>query len=93
MLVPGDDTPAEGPVGPDYDFWIGRNEVANAAFADFLNDARGDVLSESPDTRGHHMYFDLDSGSVYVSDREAGEEGTPVECIRPVGTSPCSRTH
>lgn len=61
--------------GPDYDFWIGQVEVTNAAFAAFLNDARSDALSDFPSARSHHMYFDLDLGSVYINTDTLGDEG------------------
>ncbi len=72
VLVPGWDNQ---PDGPDYDFWIGRTELTNARFADFLNSARNNALSTHPDMRSYHMYFDLDSGSVYINDQETGAEG------------------
>ncbi|MGB2984581.1 MAG: SUMF1/EgtB/PvdO family nonheme iron enzyme [Phycisphaerae bacterium] len=72
VLVPGSESQ---PGGPDYDYWISRTEVTNAQFATFLNNALEDVRSQSPDMRSHHMFFDLDSGSVYINDVEAGEEG------------------
>ncbi|MBI4717766.1 MAG: SUMF1/EgtB/PvdO family nonheme iron enzyme [Planctomycetes bacterium] len=62
--------------GPTHDYWIGRTEVTNAEFAVFLNDARANAGGSAADARSHHMYFDLDSGSVYINDRQAGGEGT-----------------
>ncbi|UCC32159.1 MAG: SUMF1/EgtB/PvdO family nonheme iron enzyme, partial [Phycisphaerales bacterium] len=71
-LVPdGDNQPG----GPDHDYWIGRTEISNAQFAAFLNDARNNALLPTPDTRSQHMYFDLDSGSVYINDVQSGGEG------------------
>ena len=61
--------------GPEYDYWISRSEVTNADFASFLNTTRDNALSRDPDARSHHMYFDLDSSSVYINDLEEGEEG------------------
>lgn len=71
-LVPKDDIQSGG---PDYDYWISRTEVANSAFAVFLNGARSDALSGSPTRASHYMYFDLDSGSVYINDAILGAVG------------------
>ncbi|MHC4697025.1 MAG: SUMF1/EgtB/PvdO family nonheme iron enzyme [Planctomycetota bacterium] len=62
--------------GPTHDFWVNRTEVMNAQFVVFLNDTRGNALDSTPDVRSHYMYFDVDSGSVYINDEEVGEEGT-----------------
>jgi formylglycine-generating enzyme required for sulfatase activity len=72
VLVPADDHQTNG---PDYDFWISRIEVTNGHFTAFLSDARANARSRDPDVRSDHMYFDLDSGGVYLSDTEAGDEG------------------
>ncbi len=64
------------PDGPDYDYWINRTEVRNDQFAVFLNDVRDNALSEDPDERSWHLYFDAVAGSVYVNDEQTGEEGT-----------------
>lgn len=72
-LVPASDLQ---PGGPSYDYWIGRAEITNAKFAVFLNDARSNALGMMPDCRSAHMYFDIDSGSVYINDKEDGEQGT-----------------
>jgi formylglycine-generating enzyme required for sulfatase activity len=70
--VPAEDVQADG---PDYDYWIGRTEISNAQFAAFLNAARANALTETPDARSHHMYFDLDSGNVYINHAEMPDEG------------------
>ncbi len=72
-LVPATDAQSGG---PDYDYWIARAEVTNAEFAAFLNDARTNAAGPAPDARSTHMYFDTDSGDVYLHDRAAGEIGT-----------------
>ncbi len=71
-LVSGE---AEQVGGPTYDYWIERTEITNARFAAFLNDARANSVSAQSDPRSEHLYFDLDSGSVYVNDRADPEEG------------------
>jgi formylglycine-generating enzyme required for sulfatase activity len=71
-LVYGSDEQQDG---PDYDYWISRTEVTNGQFAAFLNDARADALSENPDERSQYLYFEIDSGSAYINDEQAGEEG------------------
>lgn len=72
VLVRGEDVQAGGPV---HDFWIGRTEVTNAQFAAFLNDALSNAQSAGRDARSQHMYFDTDSGSVYVGDQVDGAVG------------------
>ncbi|MCC7293084.1 MAG: SUMF1/EgtB/PvdO family nonheme iron enzyme [Phycisphaerales bacterium] len=47
-------------------------EVTNAEFAGFLNDA----LAHLADDRGAYMYFDVDSGDVYLAPTSTGEVGT-----------------
>ncbi len=73
VLVPADEIQTDG---PDYDYWIGRTEVTNTQFAAFLNAARADALTETPDARSYNMYFDTDSGNVYINDEEVPNEGT-----------------
>ncbi len=76
VLIPRGDV--QQPVGPDYDFWIGRTEVTNRAFADFLNNALMDIRGVAPTARNGrsaHMYFDVDSGNVYINDQQTGAEG------------------
>ncbi|MBN1510580.1 MAG: SUMF1/EgtB/PvdO family nonheme iron enzyme, partial [Phycisphaerae bacterium] len=60
------------PAGPTYDFAVGVYEVSNAEFAAFLNDA----LSHLTDERGHYLYFDIDSGDVYLHTAQNGTTGT-----------------
>ncbi len=76
-LVPGNDVQV-GPTsnGPTYDFWISRTEVTNDQFVQFLNDARSDTQNAMPGIRSDHMFFDTDSGDVYIHDQVIGEEGT-----------------
>ncbi|MEK6676738.1 MAG: SUMF1/EgtB/PvdO family nonheme iron enzyme, partial [Planctomycetota bacterium] len=62
----------EEPGGPEYDFWMSRTEVTNRQYAAFLNDALGNarrLLPLFPDARSHFLYFDTDSGSVYINDQ------------------------
>ncbi|UCE61119.1 MAG: SUMF1/EgtB/PvdO family nonheme iron enzyme [Phycisphaerales bacterium] len=61
--------------GPSHDFWIARTEVTNSQFAAFLGDARSNALGNAPDVRSHYMFFDRSDGSVYVNDKQQGEEG------------------
>lgn len=72
-LVPAGDFQ---PGGPMYDFWIARAEVTNTDFAAFLNDARTNAVGPAPDARSAHMYFDIDSGDVYLHDQTAAAVGT-----------------
>ncbi|MFQ5489469.1 MAG: SUMF1/EgtB/PvdO family nonheme iron enzyme [Phycisphaerae bacterium] len=69
-LVPGDSTSG----GPTYDLAIGRFEITNTQFAEFLNDALNDLTGPG----GQFLYHDLDSGDVYISARTDGlsEVGT-----------------
>ncbi len=60
------------PQGPVHDFRIGRTEVTNVEFAAFLIDA----LAHLADDRGAYMYFDVDSGDVYLAPTSTGEVGT-----------------
>ncbi|MCH8150146.1 MAG: SUMF1/EgtB/PvdO family nonheme iron enzyme, partial [Planctomycetes bacterium] len=59
------------PDGPMYSFRIARHETTNEAFVDFLNNA---LLSLAND-RGRFLYFDLDTGDVYVNTEQTGETG------------------
>lgn len=72
VLVSGDDIQSGGPT---HDFWIGRTEVTNAQFAAFLNDALNNAKSMARNERSRHMYFDTDSGNVYVGDQADGAVG------------------
>ncbi len=75
MTVPGADAQ---PLGPDYTFRLGEFEVRNSEFARFLNNARRNAIDPTPgiaDARSAFMYFDRDSGDVYINDQAAGEEG------------------
>jgi len=63
---------ATQPGGPTYDYRMARTPTTNAEFAEFLNDARANAANE----RGQYLYFDLDSGDVYINNAMAGAEGT-----------------
>lgn len=60
------------PGGPAHGFFVGRFEVRNDQFADFLNDA----LRRPSDERGHYLYFDIDTGDVFLHNAETGQAGT-----------------
>jgi len=60
------------PGGPVHDFRVGRHEVTNAQFAAFLNDALNNLNNE----RGAYLYFDTDSGDVYINTSSTGQKGT-----------------
>lgn len=66
------------PDGPQHDYWMGRYEVTNREFAEFLNDCLDRLRDENldpNDPRTAHLYFDEDSGNVYMHDRVEGEIG------------------
>ncbi|HUU83051.1 MAG TPA: SUMF1/EgtB/PvdO family nonheme iron enzyme [Phycisphaerae bacterium] len=65
------------PGGPDYGLWMGLYEVTNAQFAAFLNDAMNNPANE----RGQYLYFDTDSGDVYINTSQTGEQGTEGEAL------------
>ncbi len=69
VLVPAADIQEDG---PDYDFRIGKYEVRNDQYVEFLNDALGNPNNE----RGQFMYFDSDSGSVFIHHSAVGTVGT-----------------
>lgn len=62
---------APPPPAPDYELWVDRTEVTNAAFAAFLNDALKNLNNE----RGFYLYFDTLTGRVYLNDEETGKVG------------------
>ncbi len=68
-VVPATDTQPSGPV---HEFAVGVYEVSNAEFAAFLNDALANLTNE----RGHYLYFDIDSGDVYLHTNLNGTIGT-----------------
>ncbi len=68
VLVSGDDAQ---PGGPEYPFHMGRFHVTNAEFVLFLDDA----LDHPLHPRGQYMYFDSDTGDVYVNTVATGEIG------------------
>lgn len=81
VLIPSTD---EQPAGPTYDYRIGTYEITNAEFAHFLNNTRDNtlgILPTPPDARSHYMYFDIDSGDVYINSEAAGAEGTEAPSI------------
>lgn len=69
VLVEGDDG---GGLHPTHDFQFGRTEITNAEYARFLTSA----MQSPNDARGQYMFFDRDSGSVYVNDAAAGQVGS-----------------
>jgi formylglycine-generating enzyme required for sulfatase activity len=73
VLVPAAD---EQPGGPTYDYYISKFEITNAQYRAFLQDAYDNARSGAPDERSAFMYFDTDSGSVYVNDEEDPAYGT-----------------
>lgn len=72
-LVPATDVQLGGPT---YDYWMARAEVTNTEFAAFLNEARTNAAGPATDARSSHMYFDTDTGDVYLHDQAAGAVGT-----------------
>lgn len=64
------------PGGPLHDYWISKYEITNTQFAGFLNDAYDDAGATEPGPCSEYMYFDVDSGSVYVNDQQQAAEGT-----------------
>lgn len=76
--------------GPSHDFRIGKYEVSNAEFAEFLNDA----LEQLDRPEGAYLFHDLTGGSVYLHPSEAGEAGLepPSDpAATPVYSSPAGR--
>jgi len=59
------------PGGPVYDFRISRFEIRNDQFVAFLNDA----LSNLSNPRGQYLYFDLETGDVYIHSELIGQTG------------------
>ena len=73
-VVPAEDVQ---PDGAEYAFRIGRFEIRNDQFADFLNDARLNIKNE----RGAYLHFDVQNGEVRIGKRRtrtarAGCNGT-----------------
>lgn len=68
VTVPKTDAQVDG---PDYDFRIGRFEIRNDQFVEFLNDA----LTHLDDERGHYLFFDLATGDVFINSAEVGATG------------------
>ena len=69
VIVPAEDA---APDGPTYDFRIGRYEISNGEFAGFLNHAIVNAMGNEPDERSQYMYFDTESGSVYINSQPDG---------------------
>ena len=69
VTVAGDDG---GGSHPAYDFLIGRGEVTNAEYARFLNSA----LAQPSGAVGQYMFFDRDTGSVYINTSAVGQVGS-----------------
>ncbi|RME40444.1 MAG: hypothetical protein D6788_03280 [Planctomycetota bacterium] len=61
--------------GVDYDFRLSRFEITNAQFVQFLNDTLAEARSGSPSEGSAYMYFDLDSGDVYIHDQRTPTTG------------------
>lgn len=59
------------PNGPNYSFEVAPHPVTNREFAVFLNDA----FYNTDSARGGAMYFDVESGDVYMHTLSAGNEG------------------
>ncbi len=68
-VIPGVD---DQPVGPVHDFRITAYEITNEQFVAFLNDAKSNLTAP----KGHYMYFDVDSGDVYIHSSTHGVIGT-----------------
>ncbi|UCC29283.1 MAG: SUMF1/EgtB/PvdO family nonheme iron enzyme, partial [Phycisphaerales bacterium] len=68
VFIPAEDTQ---PGGPTYDFRISRFEIRNDQFVVFLNDALSNLNNE----RGQYMYFDTDTGDVYIHAEATGSTG------------------
>jgi len=60
------------PDGPTHDFYITKREVTNAQFVAFLNDALANLDNE----RGFFLFFDVDTGAVFINNAQTGEIGT-----------------
>lgn len=69
VLIAGSDVQVGGPT---HDYWISTTEVRNDQFVVFLNDALANLENE----RGHYLYFDIDTGIVYVNDEMVGATGS-----------------
>ncbi len=67
-LVPSS---ARQPGGPSYTYNMARYPVTNADYAAFLNDA----LAGPGNERGAYLYFDTDSGDVYLNTAAIGTTG------------------
>ncbi|MEK6799187.1 MAG: SUMF1/EgtB/PvdO family nonheme iron enzyme [Planctomycetota bacterium] len=67
-VVPAEDVQ---PDGAEYAFRIGRFEIRNDQFADFLNDARLNIKNE----RGAYLHFDVQNGEVRIGSAELGQLG------------------
>ena len=59
------------PGGPAYAYRIGVFEITNEQYVQFLNDALENLDNE----RGAHLYFDSDSGNVYIHTAVTGAVG------------------
>ncbi len=61
------------PGGPQYTYRMGKFEITNRQFCDFLNDAERDARSPSPTGRSTNMFFAAD-GSIYLDDNMSANE-------------------
>lgn len=68
VYVPASDVQ---PDGPAHDFRMGRFEIRNDQFVGFLNDA----LANLSEPQGQYLYFDIDSGDVYIHTAQVGTVG------------------
>lgn len=62
---------APQPDGPGYDFAMDAYAVTNAKFVAFLNDA----MNRPNEEAGQFLYFDTDSGDVYINTIQQGQAG------------------
>ncbi|NLE60639.1 MAG: SUMF1/EgtB/PvdO family nonheme iron enzyme, partial [Planctomycetes bacterium] len=54
------------PGGPQYTYRMGRFEITNQQFCDFLNDAEVDSHSTTPTGRSSNMHFDPTTGTAFM---------------------------
>ncbi|MGB0715357.1 MAG: SUMF1/EgtB/PvdO family nonheme iron enzyme, partial [Phycisphaerae bacterium] len=73
--VPATDTLADG---PEHSFRIGRYEVTNELYVEFLNDALADLGG----FRGQYMFFDETTGEVFINDTVNGQRGEADEDLQ-----------
>jgi len=59
------------PLGPQHNFWTSQTETTNGDFIVFLNNAVENLENE----RGFYLFFDEDTGHVFINNEEKGEVG------------------